>query len=160
MDKYSASVQWSEEDDGYIASVPELPGLSAFGETVEKAIKELNKAKKIYLAAYEEDGCRLPEPQKLMRYSGQIRLRMPKTLHAELANAAKSEGVSLNSYLNHLISANHSIHLVEKRLDNVEDKLTDIHIDNLKEKPATEQSFAHIGYFAFDQPDKDKGLLQ
>ncbi|MFW5735185.1 MAG: toxin-antitoxin system HicB family antitoxin [Oceanidesulfovibrio sp.] len=45
------------------------------------------------------------ELDKEVGYSGQIRLRMPKTLHASLSRLAETEGVSLNTYLVHLLSA-------------------------------------------------------
>jgi len=37
MYKYAIEIFYSEEDEGYIAVVPELPGCSAFGETEEGA---------------------------------------------------------------------------------------------------------------------------
>lgn len=39
--KYAIEIFYSEEDGGYIAVVPELPGCSAFGETPEEALKEV-----------------------------------------------------------------------------------------------------------------------
>ena len=55
MSKHSVLVQWSEADKAYIATVSELPGLSAFGSSPEEAIKELSIAKKLYLEVLEED---------------------------------------------------------------------------------------------------------
>jgi predicted RNase H-like HicB family nuclease len=104
MDKYSASVQWSDEDNGFIATIPELPGLSAFGNTRDEALEELMIAKGAFLKVYKEDGCQLPEPDILNTYSGQIRLRLPKSLHAELTRVAKSERLSFNSYVVYLLS--------------------------------------------------------
>ncbi len=104
MFKYSVSIKWSDEDGGFIATVSELPGLSAFGKTQEEAISELKVAAEAYLETLEESGEPLPAPKKLVPYSGQIRLRMPKRLHAKLAAAAESEGVSLNTYIVSLLS--------------------------------------------------------
>jgi len=42
--KYAIEIFYSEEDDGYIAIVLELPGCSAFGETPEEALKEVKIA--------------------------------------------------------------------------------------------------------------------
>ena len=39
--KYTIEIFYSEEDGGYIAVVPELPGCSAFGVTLEEALKRL-----------------------------------------------------------------------------------------------------------------------
>jgi predicted RNase H-like HicB family nuclease len=105
-DKYSVSIQWSNEDEGLIATSPELEGLSAFGETQEEAFRELETAKSGYMEVFEDDGCLLPDPDPdtLDGYCGQIRLRMPKSLHARLSREAKNEGVSLNIYLVLLLS--------------------------------------------------------
>ncbi len=40
MYKYSINVVWSDEDECYIATIPEFKGLSAFGDTQEEAIQE------------------------------------------------------------------------------------------------------------------------
>lgn len=104
MDQYSVVCQWSDDDEGYIALVPELRGLSAFGETPSEALKELEIAKEAYIGVFEEDGCDLPEPKKLPDFSGQLRIRLPKSLHAELSRAAERDGVSLNTYIVSLLS--------------------------------------------------------
>jgi hypothetical protein len=39
--RYLALVFWSDEDEGYIAVVPHLPGCSAFGDTPEEAVREI-----------------------------------------------------------------------------------------------------------------------
>jgi predicted RNase H-like HicB family nuclease len=62
MHKYSFNVQWSDEDDAYVATVPEFPGLSAFGDTPDEAIVEAQTALEGFIEVYEEDGCPLPKP--------------------------------------------------------------------------------------------------
>jgi predicted RNase H-like HicB family nuclease len=42
--KYKIEIFYSEEDEGFIAVAPELPGCSAFGETPEEALKEIKTA--------------------------------------------------------------------------------------------------------------------
>jgi len=109
MSKHSTLVQWSENDQCYIAVVPELEGLSAFGNTPEEAVKELAKAKKLFLEVFEEDGEEIPEPDVLKPFSGQTRLRLPKTLHASLSREAKKEGLSLNTFIVQLLSEKNSL---------------------------------------------------
>lgn len=123
-DKYSVVVQWSDEDEGYIAIVPELKGLSAFGATPEEALKELNVAKELYLEVFEEDGCALPDPEKLVSFSGQIRLRLPKSLHAELSRSAKNEGISLNTKIVNLLSKRSSLSRIEKKIDSIKEDIS------------------------------------
>lgn len=126
MEKYSLVVQWSEEDGGYIATIPELTGLSAFGVTKEESLRELEVAKKVYLEVFKEDGCPLPEPDTLNSFSGQIRLRLPKSLHASLSRKAKMEGVSLNTYMNHLLSERNMAHRIERKIENLEEDIQNL----------------------------------
>ncbi len=104
MFKYSINLAWSKEDECYVATVPEFPGLSAMGETPEKAAEEAKIAVDGFLEIYLEDGCEIPEPETVKDYSGQTRLRLPKSLHATLSKEAEREGISLNSYIVHLLS--------------------------------------------------------
>jgi predicted RNase H-like HicB family nuclease len=104
MDKYSVCVKWSDEDEGFIATVPEFRGLSAFGKTQQDALAELVVAADAYLESWLASGRPLPLPEKVSAYSGQLRLRMPKALHARLAESARNQGVSLNTYLVSLLS--------------------------------------------------------
>ena len=96
MDKYSINIFWSDEDNGYIAVTPEFPGLSAFGNTPEEAVAEARVALKLFIETHEDEGLPLPEPQIAQQYSGQIRVRFPKSLHYQLARKAELEGNSLN----------------------------------------------------------------
>ncbi len=62
MFKYSINLIWSEEDKAYIATVPEFPNLSAFGETPQQALKEAETAIKGFIEVLRQDGCEIPEP--------------------------------------------------------------------------------------------------
>jgi antitoxin HicB len=99
MNKYSINIFWSDEDEGYIAVSPEFPGLSAFGKTAAKAIAEAQIALELFTETYREEGLSLPEPQVVQQYSGQTRLRLPKSLHRQAAQIAEAEGVSLNQLI-------------------------------------------------------------
>lgn len=60
--KYAIEILFSEEDKGYIAVIPELPGCSAFGETEEKALKEAKIAIELWLQVAKEEGRKIPKP--------------------------------------------------------------------------------------------------
>lgn len=96
--KYPVSIRplTKEEGGGYLAEFPDLPGCMADGKSVEEALHEAEDALKSWLAAAKEFGDVIPEPSIATNYSGQWRLRLPKSLHAALALRAQLEGVSLN----------------------------------------------------------------
>jgi len=123
MSKHSTLIQWSEEDKAYVAVVPELPGLSAFGSSPEEAAKELAIAKEAFLEVLVEDGEEIPEPEVLKPFSGQTRLRLPKSLHATLANQAKKEDISLNTYIVQLLSQRNALAQVKKEIDRLADSI-------------------------------------
>ncbi|MBN1324575.1 MAG: type II toxin-antitoxin system HicB family antitoxin [Methanotrichaceae archaeon] len=70
---YAIEIFYSEEDGGFIAIVPELPGCSAFGETEERALKEVKIAMRLWLEAAEETGRAVPTPQKRSLLAGPAR---------------------------------------------------------------------------------------
>lgn len=94
---YTFSIFWSEEDEAFIAICPDFPGVSAFGDTEEQALAEAKIALKLAMETYKEEGWKLPKPRVLDTYSGQMRVRFPKSLHALLAEQAEREGVSINT---------------------------------------------------------------
>lgn len=62
MSKYSMIMSWSEEDQAYIVSVPELPGCMADGKTPEEAVKEAQTVIELWIETALEDGETIPEP--------------------------------------------------------------------------------------------------
>ncbi len=84
-----------EEGGGYLAEFPDLPGCYGDGETPEQALREAESAMLSWIKTSEEFGD--PIPVSKQGFSGQWRMRVPKSLHAELTYRAKYEGVSLNT---------------------------------------------------------------
>ena len=102
---YSAIVRWSEEDGEFVATIPELPGISGLGATQEEAITEARAAADLAIQVMRAQGHAVPEPEPLHDYSGQFRVRIPRTLHRRLAEAAMLEGVSLNMLVVDVLSS-------------------------------------------------------
>ena len=63
MQKYEINLYWSNEDKGFVAEVPELPGCMAHGKTPEKALKNVNQAIELWIDTAKEFGDRIPEPK-------------------------------------------------------------------------------------------------
>lgn len=63
MTDYHIDIFYSEEDHGYIADIPDLDACSAFGETPEQALSEVERAKTAWIEAAREAGKAAPEPR-------------------------------------------------------------------------------------------------
>jgi predicted RNase H-like HicB family nuclease len=60
---YHINVFYSEEDEGYIADIPDLKYCTAFGETPEDAVREVLIAKNAWLDAARAQGKSIPRPR-------------------------------------------------------------------------------------------------
>lgn len=63
MKDYHVNLFYSEDDKGYTADIPDLKHCSAFGETPEKALSEVLKAKKAWLETAAANGKTIPKPR-------------------------------------------------------------------------------------------------
>ena len=63
MQDYFISIFYSAEDEGYIADIPDLRFCSAFGETPEEALHEVQQAKTAWLETARASGKPIPQPQ-------------------------------------------------------------------------------------------------
>src|SRR5258705_424292 len=61
MKDYHINIFYSDEDGGYIADIPDLEACSAFGETPDEALKEVQRARKAWLVAARKEGKPLPK---------------------------------------------------------------------------------------------------
>jgi len=102
--KYAIMVAYSDEDEGYIATVPELPGCSAYGDTEEEAIKEIKVAASLWLSAARKVKRPIPEPIVEKKFKGRFPLRIPEDTRRRLELEAKRQGVSLNQLILHRIA--------------------------------------------------------
>lgn len=63
MRDYHINIFYSEEDNGYIADIPDLVSCSAFGETPEEALQEVQHAKELWIKAAQAANKPIPPPQ-------------------------------------------------------------------------------------------------
>ena len=91
----------------WMAEIPDFPGCLSDGATPEKAIEMIMDAKATWIEATLEDGYPIPEPSEELEYSGNLRVRMPKSLHGHLVSEAKREGVSLNQHIVAVLAGRH-----------------------------------------------------
>jgi len=87
----------SDGEVGYVARVVELPGCLTQADTFAELEEMIQDAMRAWIETAIENGQMIPEPQILDDYSGRFVIRLPKSLHRQLAERASKEGVSLNS---------------------------------------------------------------
>jgi predicted RNase H-like HicB family nuclease len=63
MTDYHINIFYSDEDGGYIADIPDLDSCSAFGDTPEMALAEVEQAKQVWLEAARQAGKPVPPPR-------------------------------------------------------------------------------------------------
>ena len=107
---YRLEIVPDTEEGGYAACYPELPGCITCAETMEEVLVNALDAKKTWLEAALKEGIEIEEPVKESAYSGQFKLRMPKSLHKSLAEHSKQEGISMNQYCVYLLSKNDAVY--------------------------------------------------
>lgn len=124
--------------EGWFARVKELPGCMSQGDTVDEAVANIQEAMQLWLEVSLDHGDPIPEPRSDQEYSGKFVVRVPRSLHRALAEAANQDGVSLNQYINVALaqavgsarstqarSLPNAISEQAKRLESVIDRLED-----------------------------------
>lgn len=107
---YRMEIIRDSDEGGFVASYPDLPGCITCGETEKEALKNALDAKKAWLEAALEENIEIPEPDSLEAYSGQFKLRLPRSLHRALAEHSQREGISMNQYCVYLLAKNDALH--------------------------------------------------
>ena len=107
---YRMEIVEDKDEGGFVVSFPELPGCITCGDTIETAIANAVDAKKSWLQTALEYGITIHEPDSLEEYSGQFKLRIPRSLHRSLAEHSKREGISMNQYCVYLLSKNDTLY--------------------------------------------------
>jgi predicted RNase H-like HicB family nuclease len=63
MQRYEIIIYWSDEDQVFVADVPELPGCMAHGDTEESALQNIKEAIQLWIDTAQEFGDPIPEPK-------------------------------------------------------------------------------------------------
>jgi antitoxin HicB len=87
----------SDGEVGHVARVVELPGCMTQADNFAELEEMIQDAMRAWIETAIENGQSIPEPQALDEYSGKFVVRIPKSLHRQLAERASREGVSLNA---------------------------------------------------------------
>ncbi len=90
--------KYNDQGTYWVARVAELSFCMIHGNTPEEALKDIEEVKLDWIKSNLEEGRPIPEPVD-HNYSGEIRVRMPPTLHRFLSDRAMIEEVSLNQFM-------------------------------------------------------------
>ena len=104
--KYRMELIPDEAEGGYTVRYPDLPGCLSCADTLEDAVRNAEDARREWFAAAMEEGIEIPDPSDAGDYSGQFKLRIPKSLHRDLAEHSREEGISMNQYCLYLLTKN------------------------------------------------------
>lgn len=96
VEHYTYRVTWSAEDEEFVATCAEFPSLSWLADSTLEALTGIEQLVADVVADLEVAGDHVPEPLSERHYSGKFNVRVPASLHRELAIAAAELGVSLN----------------------------------------------------------------
>ena len=69
MYKYEIIIHWSEEDNLFIAEVPELSGCMVHGDSYDNALKNIKEAIKLWIDTAKEFGDPIPQPKGRLMYA-------------------------------------------------------------------------------------------
>ncbi|MFZ7132186.1 MAG: type II toxin-antitoxin system HicB family antitoxin [Eubacteriales bacterium] len=128
LDKYTIRVEWSEEDECFIARCLEFPSLGSHGPSRSAAFSEMESLLSSTLEWMKEEGERIPEPFGIRNYKGNISLRIPPETHKELAILAAEKNISLNQMITSILERNmyyDQINELKNDFSNKLDRLTD-----------------------------------
>ncbi|MDA3937903.1 MAG: toxin-antitoxin system HicB family antitoxin [Spirochaetia bacterium] len=106
IDKYTYRIQWSEEDDAFLASCLEFPSIMTHGDSQSDAIDELKIVLKVVIDDISEKKKEAPIPIKERQFKGNISLRIPPETHEELFYHANEQDLSLNQYITTILEKN------------------------------------------------------
>jgi predicted HicB family RNase H-like nuclease len=97
---YSRVLIPDAETGTFTAEILEFAGCRSQGASPEEAYSNLALAARDWLDAAIESGHHIPEPLTTPRgYSGNVALRLPKSLHRRAVQYASRDGVSLNQFI-------------------------------------------------------------
>ncbi|AEG01194.1 type II toxin-antitoxin system HicB family antitoxin [Methylomonas methanica] len=96
---------WFDGEHCYEARVAELPDVAEYADSFEEAYALAIDTIEVTAEMLAAQGKAIPSPMiPADEYSGRVTLRLAKSLHRSLAQAADMEGVSLNQHLTNILN--------------------------------------------------------
>ena len=96
LDGFSINIFQDDEED-WIAHFVEMPQISAFSDTPDKALLGLAEAWEGVKESYQKHKKPIPLAPSQKQYSGRFNIRIDKRVHKSLVMEASQAGLSLNA---------------------------------------------------------------
>jgi predicted HicB family RNase H-like nuclease len=97
-DHFLKIVEWSEEDQCYVGSIPGWIGKCCHGDDEKNVYHQLCQVLEEWIEIYKEDNMPLPPSISGKNFSGKFQLRVDSDLHKALAIKAMHANESLNTF--------------------------------------------------------------
>jgi len=104
------------EDDYFVISVNELPGVCTDADSVEEAMEEIKDAIYAAIELYLDQGIEVPVPINKKKFKGNIAYRTSPEKHYQLAKLAQKEHKSLSKIIDILVDEGIGGHGSERRI--------------------------------------------
>ena len=113
----------ADPDGGYVVEFPDLSGCMTQVDSLSELASMAEDARTLWLETAYAEGLDIPLPSYPEEYSGKFNLRLPRSVHRKLAEAADRDGTSLNSYVCEVLARGDAQLLVERRLQELETRM-------------------------------------
>ena len=114
---YPYTVVPDTEDGGFVIDFPDLPGCMTQVEDASEIAAMADEVRRLWITSQWKHGERIPEPSLPATHSGKFMVRLPRSLHRDLARSAEREGTSLNAYVTALLARGDAQARIERNLD-------------------------------------------
>jgi predicted RNase H-like HicB family nuclease len=98
-----------DPDGGYVIEFPDLPGCMTQVESLAEIGTAADEIQSLWIETEYDLGRDIPAPSRPPEYSGKFNVRLPRSLHRSLVEAAEQEGVSLNQYVVALLARGNAL---------------------------------------------------
>jgi antitoxin HicB len=115
----------ADKEGGFLVCFPDLPGCFTQVDDVDDIGPMAEEIRTLWIETEYERGADIPLPTYPEEYSGKFNLRLPRSLHRHLAEAAEADGVSLNQYVVMLLTRGVTVATLSRthpRLSNASDR--------------------------------------
>lgn len=116
----------ADPEGGYVIVFPDLPGCLTQVDGIDEIGPMAEDARRAWIKTAFDHGMEIPLPSYPEEYSGKFNVRIPRSLHRELVQAAEREGISLNQYVTMLLARGDAQRQIELQIDTLGARVDEI----------------------------------